>query len=427
MWTQAGDMLQNVSTLGNSMLNQNFSSKNFLRLLHKRDIIKYDLGGGITEYAQKLEPIAQTIAEDRFQFSTFKRYTLSHGSVISPSCLQDEMVLRKLNDNIKRVFNVKTIDRNRIIPQIKVLLAETGEFWLQKLDIQKFFESIDRGEILRAVCDDPRLSYESKRLLEKLFATSDVNKEAGLPRGISLSSTLSELYMQKFDGACRALDSCYFYARYVDDIVLLFHEKPKAPLDSLAKQLPAGLVFNLEKCSFLHRPAKGPVLMSNGMQAVTYLGYEFNYVSRNPNKPSELQVGIALKKIKKIKTRIMLALFDFCKSHDYELLKRRLKFIASNYRIGQETNSGNLYAGIHYNHSLIDEARLQDLQLIDGFVRKAVFSKSGSLGKKLHPLLTMEQRRELCGLSLLHGHQKKVVRPFEPTEFYQIKSVWNYV
>jgi len=409
------------------MLNQNFSSKNFLRLLNKQDIIKYDLGSDSTRYEQKLDQVARAIAEDKFQFSAFKRYNLSHGSVISPSCLQDALALRKLNDNIKRVFNIKTFDRNRVIPQVKVLLAETGEFWLQKLDIKKFFESVDRGEILKIVCDDPRLSYESKRLMEKLFTSPDVNRERGLPRGISLSSTLSELYMQKFDGACRALDGCYFYARYVDDIILLFHEKPKDPLNNIADLLPPGLIFNMEKCSFLHRPAKGPVMMSDGMQSITYLGYEFGYVSLNVNRASKLQVGIASKKIKKIKTRIMLALFEYCKDHDYDILKMRLKFIASNYRIGQESSAGNLYAGIHYNHSLIDEARLDDLRLIDGFVRSAIFSKNGSLGKKLHPLLSMAQRRELCGLSLFHGHQKKVVRTFEPSEFYKIKSVWNYV
>lgn len=420
-------MLQNVPTARTFMLNQTFSSKNFLRLLQKRDVINYDLGEGVEDYTQKLEAIAATITGDSFQFSPFKKYDLSHGSVISPSCLQDDFALRKLNDNIKRVFNVKTIDRNRIIPQVKVLLAETGEYWLQKLDLKRFFESISRQEVLRIICDDPRLSYESKKILEKLFASPDVLKGTGLPRGISLSSTLSELYMQKFDTACRMLDKCYFYTRYVDDIILLFHEDPKNVLDELAAKLPPGLTFNAEKCAFLHRPKRGQVVMSNGAQCVTYLGYEFTYVQAGANKASELQAGIASKKIEKIKTRIALSLFDYCKNQNYELLKNRLRFIASNYRIGQDSGSGNLYAGIHYNHSMIDKARLADLRSIDGFIRSAIFSKKGSLGKRLNPLLDIRQRRELCRFSLFHGHQHKIVRAFEPSEFYDIKSIWNHV
>ncbi|UUZ63235.1 hypothetical protein LP417_26860 [Polaromonas sp. P1-6] len=169
------------------------------------------------------------------------------------------------------------------------------------------------------------------------------------------------------------------------------------------------------------------MVMSDGLQSVTYLGYEFAFVPMAPNKASDLQVGIASKKIKKIKTRIALSLFDYCKNKDYSLLKSRLRFIASNYRIGQDSGSGNLYAGIHYNHSMIDSSRLADLNSIDSFVRHAIFSKKGSLGKRLSTLLDINQKRELCRFSLLHGHQQKIVRTFEASEFYKIKSIWNHV
>lgn len=409
------------------MLNQTFTSKNFLRLLNKQDIFHYELGDCSENYALKLEAAAASIAKDDFQFSPFKKYNLSHGDVISSSCLQDEFALRKLNDNIKRVFNIRMIDRNRIIPQIKVLLAENGEFWLQKLDIRKFFESIDRQVIRKLICDDPRISYESKRILDKLFISADVIASSGLKRGISLSSTLAELYMRNFDTACRMMDQVYFYARYVDDIVILFHENPVNVFDTLTKMLPPGLSFNNEKCTFLHRPREGHVTVSDGTQSFTYLGYEFFYVANGPNKPSKLEVGIAAKKIQKIKTRIAISLFDFCNNKNFNLLKNRLKFISSNYQIGQDSGNGKLYAGIYFNHSLIDESRLSDLQSIDDFIRRAVFSKKGTLGKRLNPLLTLNQRRQLCQLSLYHGHQKKIVRSFEASEFREVKIIWNHV
>ena len=359
------------------MLDQTFSAKSFLRLLDKRDIFKYGLGDSVADYMSKLEGASASIGKENFQFSPFKKYSLSHGDVISPSRLEDDFGLRKLNDNIKRVFNIGAIDRNRIIPQVKVLLAEDGEYWMQKLDIRKFFESIDRQTIQKIVCDDPRLSYESKVLFGKLFSAPDVISTPGLKRGIALSSTLSELYMRKFDTACRMLDQAYFYTRYVDDIIILFHERPVDILGRLAEQLPPGLSFNTEKCTFLHRPKEGSVVVSDGRQCITYLGYEFNYVPISAKKASKLEVGIASKKIKKIKTRIALSLFDFCKHKNYDLLKNRLKFISSNYQIGDDSSSGKLYAGIHYNHSLIDLSRLYDLRSIDEFVRRAVFSKKG--------------------------------------------------
>lgn len=352
---------------------------------------------------------------------------MSHGIAYSPSCLTDDFALRKLNDNIKRSFNIKLIDRNRIIPQVKVLLKETGEYWLQKIDLKKFFESIDHKVVVKELCEDARLSYESKRILEKLFSCDQALTWQGVPRGISLSSTLSEYYMQRFDNWCRMLDNCYFYTRYVDDILLLFHEDPQDILAELDKSLPSGVTLNRDKCVSLHRPRQGKVTSSDGANGVTYLGYDFSFQPGPEKKPSELLVGIAQKKIKKIKTRIALSLFEFCKNKDYDLLRNRFKFLASNFKIREDSASGNLYAGVYFNHSLIDSARLKDLYDIDSFLRRSVFSTKGSLGKKLNPLLTIEQKRELCRFSLAHGHQEKIVRPFDSNEFCTIKSVWNHV
>jgi len=407
------------------VLNQNFSAKSFMRLLTKQDVARYALGSGIDAYQTKLAEVESALAAASFQFSPFRRCRMSHGDVISPSCLIDDFALRKLNDNIKRVFNIKTVDRNRIIPQVKVLLSETGDFWLQKLDLQRFFESVDRDQIIRIVCEDHRLSFESKTLLRKLFSCPDLTSAAGLPRGIALSSTLSELYMREFDTACRRLETCYFYMRYVDDIVMLFHEEPHNILSQL--QLPPGLSFNEDKCSTLFHPQKGPVVTSDGNLAVTYLGYEFSFLSTGQGKPSRLSVGIAQKKIRRLKTRIALAFFEFCKNNDFHLLKKRILFLSSNYKIGKNSERGNLYAGIHYNHSLIDDERLKDLEDIDQYLRKLLFSKRGSLGKKLSTLLTDAQRRELCSISMLQGFKLKIVRSFTPTEFRAIKGAWAHV
>lgn len=407
------------------MLNQHFSSKNFMRLLTRQDIFKYDMGAGGDDYRAKLATVEESISKSTYTFSDFKKNVMAHGEVFSPQNITDEFALRKLNDNIKRVFNIKTTDRNSILPQIKVLLAESCEFWLQKLDITKFFESIPRAKALDLAYKDHRLSFESKKILEKLFSNLELCKYAGLPRGISLSSTLSELYMREFDASCRSLPGCYFYTRYVDDIFMLFCEDP----GDIAKNiyLPDGLSFHSKKCLSLHHSHRGPVSTSDGGSSVTYLGYEFNFLSESKDKPTTLQVGIATKKIKKIKTRIMLALFEFCKTKDFALLKSRLTFLASNYNIGKDPARGKLYAGVHFNHLLIDKERHCDLIGIDIFLQKALCSKSGSLGRRLWPLLSVNERRELLKISLMQGFQQKIVRPFKPEHLMEIKRVWGHV
>ncbi|EKG41337.1 hypothetical protein Pav013_2686 [Pseudomonas syringae pv. avellanae str. ISPaVe013] len=407
------------------MLNQHFSSKNFMRLLTRQDIFRYDMGSGTEDYRSKLNNVEATISKGDFAFSAFRKKVMAHGVVISPNNIVDDFALRKLNDNIKRVFSIKTTDRNSILPQIKVLLNEDGEFWLRKYDIAKFFESIPVNEVLDLVRNDYRLSYESKKILNNFFSNSMLATSKGLPRGISLSSTLSELYMREFDSTCRKLSDCYFYTRYVDDIFMLFHENPSSITSKLV--LPKGLSFQPLKTLELHHQHKGPVKTNDGSSHVTYLGYEFDFTSANKDKPTKMQVGIASKKIKKIKTRIMLALFDFCQTKNYSLLKSRLTFIASNYNIGKDSSRGNLYAGVHFNHLLIDETRHTDLIGIDKFLCNAICSRKGSLGKKLHPLLSNTERRELMKISLMQGFQKKIVRVFTPEKLLEIKRVWAHV
>ena len=406
------------------MLNQSFSGRNFTHFLTRRDVALFGLGKNSNEYEARLEQVAQNVDSATFKFSTFNEHHFSHGRAVSPRVVEDVFSLRKLNDNVKRVFNVRTADRNRILPQLKVLLAETGEFWVKKLDIRKFFESIEKSSILQMVCDDPRLSFDSKRLLECLFTSESFSKLPGLPRGIALSSTLSEIFMHDFDAKCRSLRSCYFYARYVDDIVLMFHEDPdKGVSDEINKFLPHGLTFNEDKVADLHRPSKGKVLKPNKL---TFLGYEFCYTDFDEKRPATLVVGVAEKKIRKTKTRIARALFDYCQNKNFELLRKRITFLTSNFKIGKERVDGSLYAGAYFNNSLIDEARLPDLQAIDDFLRKAIHAKNGSLGSRLAPLLNNTQRRELCRLSIQSGYEKKIVRKFTVGDFSEIKAAWNH-
>lgn len=407
------------------MLNQHFSSKNFMRLLTRQDIFRYEMGKGTDAYRAELSKVEEAVGKENFSFANFQKKKMSHGEVISPSTMNDDFAIRKLNDNIKRIFSIKTTDRNSILPQIKVLLSEGGEFWLRKYDIARFYESIPVEDALNIVRIDHRLSYESKRVLDKLFSNPALAELSGLPRGISLSSTLSELYMRGFDASCRKLEKCYFYTRYVDDIFMLFHEDP-GDLTSALK-LPHGLKFQHSKTLELHHQHKGPVKTSDGGSNVTYLGYEFDFVSPNRDKATKLQVGIAAKKIRKIKTRIMLALFDYCRSENYPLLKSRLTFLASNYNIGKDSNRGKLYAGVHFNHMLIDTERHGDLTNIDTFLCRALCSSKGSLGRRLHPLLSASRRRELMKISLMQGYTKKIVRVFTPDHLLEIKRIWAHV
>ncbi len=113
---------------------------------------------------------------------------------------------------------------------------------------------------------------------------------------------------------------------------------------------------------------------------------------------------------------------DFIKTSDYELLKMRIKFLTGNYSIKTTQNGEKLKAGIYYNYPHISSLNVFDnLNLI---YRKALFSKSGSFGKKISIKLSGSQRTHLLKFSFKYGFSSKIYNPFTLTEMKNIKNCW---
>ena len=138
--------------------------------------------------------------------------------------------------------------------------------------------------------------------------------------------------MRNFDRWIRQCTGVYYYARFVDDIIILCSSKDSA--DAIIKTLPSQLgdicclKINTKKHYLLDEQA-----LING-DKLEYLGYQFRYEMRNNKRV--LSISIADKKIKKIKNRIIRSLTQFVKTGDFALLENRLKFLTGNYSIKKE-------------------------------------------------------------------------------------------
>ena len=87
----------------------------------------------------------------------------------SMAYLCQDLVLRKLHRNIKRIYSVKQADRNTIVKQMKVLLNEDVDMRIVRLDVHHFYDSINSKNILAKLVEDARLSYQSLQLIQTLF------------------------------------------------------------------------------------------------------------------------------------------------------------------------------------------------------------------------------------------------------------------
>ncbi|MEF2965682.1 reverse transcriptase domain-containing protein [Paenibacillus sp. M1] len=98
--------------------------------------------------------------------------------------------------------------------------------WILKIDVKKFFYSIDRSilkEILRKKIVDP----DMLKLLDDIIDSSPEG-EVGIPLGNVTSQDFANIYLNELDQYCVRYLGVKWYARYMDDIIMIFPTKEQA-------------------------------------------------------------------------------------------------------------------------------------------------------------------------------------------------------
>ena len=403
-------------------MNQSFDIKELKRFCKQSEYIENSLS--VSALEAQLEPFCKNILDESFVFEIKKL-----GSYFLSESLPNRLILRKLNDNIKRIYKDEQANRKIIISQIKVLLEETCPCWILKTDIRSFYESIDRNKLIAKFRDDSMLSYYSMFLLDKLFLNENFETSTGVPRGMNISATLSEIFMRKFDKWVRNYAGVYYYARFVDDIIIFSNSL--LDLQELMKliniklgELAHGLEINKSKTQLFEGLTLKQLNIFNetGLnmkEYLEYLGYKFSK-TRN-RKAFNLKTTIANKKIKKIKTRITLSFIDYTKNFNFYLLNNRIKFLTGNYGI-RKTSEGNiLKSGIYFNYPhLTDNTSLIEL---NEYYRKILYCKKGKLGAALG-YLTLKQRQKLKKYCFISGYNNKIYNSFSFLQMNEIVRCW---
>jgi hypothetical protein len=391
-------------------MNQNYSSQQLIKLCKPREWDDYGLSKD--ELVNQLDDNFSKIVGGSFLFEIEQvgDYYLTHD-------LPQKLTIRKLNDNIKRLYKDEQANRRIIIKQVKTLLSENGPMWILRTDIEKFYESINRDRLLLKLRNDSMLSFHSQNLLDKLFQNPSLVSSTGLPRGLNISATLSELYMRNFDKWVRRSNGVYFYARFVDDIIVFSNS------EKVINDLNNNINRNLEK-GLNKKLVKTGVYKGDNIKAsrpLEYLGYQFTTETIKNKKT--LTISIANKKVKKIKSRITHSLLDFVKNENFTLLENRIKFLTGNFSVRKNSEGNDLKAGIYYNYSHITDFDIFDE--LNLYLRKSLYSKSGNFGLNLSSKLDNSQRQKLANYSFKYGYFKKVFCPFTVDEMIDIKDCWR--
>ncbi|MCR9367431.1 antiviral reverse transcriptase Drt3a, partial [Vibrio antiquarius] len=266
------------------------------------------------------------LESERYCFSVFKQFKLMDKDAYDFSYSEDELVCKKLNDNIRRLFKIHTGDRHAIVKQVISLLSDTQPIKVLRLDIKEFYEKVNREKVLDYVINEWLLSHQNRCVLKCWDDELNNLGVSGLPRGMSLSSTLSEIRMRPFDREVKKIENVYYYARFVDDIIVIFtgdSNQLMSELETILNKNCPELSFN-EKTKLIDLNCK-----KNKLSILDYLGYKIittsDFNKRNRKLRRKVIVKISDKKIRKIKFRIRRSFSSYVRTRNFNLLLARLE------------------------------------------------------------------------------------------------------
>lgn len=148
----------------NPMLNQNFSPDNLKKFLYsRRDQRKLKKQNSFESEEKILTDLSYKVDSQDFKFESISTAQIKNKKIVRTKSIKEILILRKLNDNLKRIYGVKQSNRREITKQVYTLLQEINPIHIIRLDIKSFYESIKLDAALEPIFEETLLSPTSKK------------------------------------------------------------------------------------------------------------------------------------------------------------------------------------------------------------------------------------------------------------------------
>lgn len=320
-------------------------------------------------------------------------------------------VSKQLQRNLNRLYGIKQSNRHTIVQQLKAILSDSLPKVLVRTDIATFYETIDRSRLLQKLSSDQLLSLSSKAFIKQILKAygEATGEEKGLPRGVGVSAYLSELFMRTIDRALSSMSCVIFYARYVDDIVIVF--APSAADDMSDCMLNITKIISNE--GLAQNEAKtGSYPLGPGLNAsFDYLGYTFAI------SDATCHTKISAAKVARYKARLKLCFDRYAsearlnKRVAHRRLVSRVRFLTGNTQL--LNSKQHAMTGIYFSNSaLTDPTALVGLDAYLNYL-------TGTLASP-----RLEAR--LGDLSFKRGFDERTFHHFSSREMGMIVSAWKH-
>ncbi|WP_339478648.1 antiviral reverse transcriptase Drt3a [Pseudomonas fluorescens] len=407
------------------------------------------------EWSKYLTSLELRIAQNQMNFiklSTFvTKKSKKTRTTVRTKSLDEALTLRKINDNLRRAYHIKSPSRDNIVKLVIQALRDPSPKTVYRLDIKSCFESIHRTSLMNKIARDGYVSFQTLQLLDSFFSHAysikPALKKSGLPRGVIITSTLAEIYLNQLDLELRNIPRVYLAVRYVDDIVIfatcsevtlkrevhnclskyrLKANESKSNIFSI-KCTCSDICEHPEKCPCERscKCAKTDNLLVS--PAPEYLGYKILVGKRNDEKENKITLLLSDSKISKLKQKIFLSLQDFITNKNIDLLKNRLSYLTGNQLLPSDPSRRGLYTGLAYTHSLYSHDDSQEatssnsLSSLDNFFANLARPALRRLG------ISKEETNAITKHSFASGFKKRRRTKFSARDVIEITRCWNHV
>ena len=310
---------------------------------------------------------------------------------------------------IRRIYRVKQSDRSRIIREIRALIEDSGSLSIIREDVRSFYDSIPFDQIIQKVEGDLILCQKGVSLLQDLNRQLSQLGYQGLPRGIGVSATLSELYTEAVDKYMRSRSEVFYYARYVDDVFILTENQSAAAVRDILREKLDQLGLTL------HTGSHKSLCQQTKSADFSYLGYHFKTTVNSKRKPTT-EVSISPEKVKKIKRRIIKSFVAFQREHNFINLLNRLRYLSCN-KIVKKSVNGDVLSGLKYNYCEV--STFDKFKVFDGFLISILDNN-----RRLTAGLTATQKQRLRKISFFRAAKRGIVAKYSRRKVDHLKLAW---
>lgn len=286
-----------------------------------------------------------------------------------------------IRDVLIKVFRCYPSDKNLILKDLKLLLNDNTPKWVIRTDISSFYESIPQQELLDRICEKDLLLPHIVKMIKTTFVkynelSENIKPFSGIPRGICFSAVLSEIYMKDVDKRMRNMSGVYYYARYVDDIIILMKPDENNLENAINRIRTLFNKYNLnlkdissDKMKFFELCKERKFVKCE----FNYLGYLISIEQNDKNVITKYLFSDH--KLKRYKDRIDFILKEYSKNSRYKgslkLLYDELKYLTKNFYL--TGSKCNIKTGIYFNNFLLDD--IDRLKELDDHLKKRLSDK----------------------------------------------------